>query len=257
MLSARTLFFIETRSTQQRGGCDATKLVSSTRAFPIRSPPFLLDSKSFTQNRTVASSRNDTCSASLANTTLVPEASTIIVSQSNNYILHATFTAKCRKGSSTISGKQNIKVTVFESFKESLIDWGLLESTTSLISSAKRPSSNSNYDLSWGKWVSWCSKKEIDLLQCSINFILDFVAEIFDLGYKCRSINSYRSAVSAYHCYVEGKPVEQHKQVCALLRRVFTKKPPQPRYVFIWDVQDVLNFVKNKWGNSNSLWDRF
>ena len=36
----------------------------------------------------------------------------------------------------------------------------------------------------------------------------------------------------------------------------FTKKPPQPRYAFIWDVQIVLDFVKNKWGNSNSFSDR-
>ena len=48
----------------------------------------------------------------------------------------------------------------------------------------------------------------------------------------------------------------QHKQVCALLRSVFTKKPTQPRYTFTWDVQVVLDFVKNKWGNSNSQSDR-
>ena len=76
------------------------------------------------------------------------------------------------------------------------------------------------------------------------------------MEYKYRSINSYRSVISAYRCYVEKKPVGQHKQVCALLRRVFTKKPPQPRHAFTWDVKVVLDFVKNKWGNSNSLSDR-
>ena len=59
-----------------------------------------------------------------------------------------------------------------------------------------------------------------------------------------------------YHCYVEGKPVGQHKQVCALPRGIFTKKPPQPRYGFTWDVQVVLDFVKNKWENFNSISDR-
>ena len=52
------------------------------------------------------------------------------------------------------------------------------------------------------------------------------------------------------------KPVGQHKQICALLRGVFTKKLPQPRYTFTWDVQVVLDFAKNKWENSNSLSDR-
>ena len=54
---------------------------------------------------------------------------------------------------------------------------------TSLIPSARRPSSNSNYDSSWEKWVSGGSRKEIDPVQCFVNFILDFLAELFDLGY--------------------------------------------------------------------------
>ena len=140
----------------------------------------------------------------MADTTLVPQASTIINSQSKHHISYPKSTAKCTNGASSISGKQNIKVCGLESFRESLIDSGLSESTTSLISSARRPSLNLNYDSSWGKWVSWCSRKEI-------NPGLDFLAELCDSGYKHRSINSYKSAISAYHCYVEGKPVGQYK----------------------------------------------
>ena len=44
--------------------------------------------------------------------------------------------------------------------------------------------------------------------------------------------------------------------MCALLKGVFTKKPPQPRYAFTWDVQVVLDSIKNKWGYTNSLSDR-
>ena len=44
--------------------------------------------------------------------------------------------------------------------------------------------------------------------------------------------------------------------MCTLLRGVLTKKPPQPRYAFTWDVQVVLDFVKYKWVNSNSLSER-
>ena len=139
-----------------------------------------------------------------------------------------------------------------EYFREFLNFQSLNLQSISLISSARRPSLNSNYDSPQRKWVSWCSRKEIDLVQCSVNFILDFLAELFDLGYKYRPISLYRSAISAYY-YVEGKPSEQHKQVCSLLRGAFTKKPPQPRYSFTWDVQLVFDVVKNKWENSNSL----
>ena len=75
-------------------------------------------------------------------------------------------------------------------------------------------------------------------------FYFRFSPELFYLGYKYRSINSYRSAISAYYGYVEEKPVRQHKQLCALLRGVFTKKPPQPRYAFTWDVKVVLILSK-------------
>ena len=132
-----------------------------------------------------------------------------------------------------------------ESLRKPLIDSGLSKSATSLISSARRPSSNSDYDSFWGNWVSWCSRKEIDPVLCSVSFILDFLAELFDLGYNYRSVISYRSAISANDCYVEGKPVRQHKQVCALLRGVFTKKPPQPRYAFFF----YLGFLSQSFTN--------
>ena len=195
------------------------------------------------RNSTERSLYNDTCSASLANTALVPQDYTITNSQSNHHISLGKSTAKWTKGGLCISGKQNINVSGVESFRKFPIDLGLSDSATSLISSARRPSSNSNYDSSWGKWVSWCSRKEIYPIQCSVHFVLDFLVEPFNFGYKYRSINSYMFAISAYHCYVEGKPVGQRKQVCSLLRGVFTEKSPQPRYAFTCDVQVVLAFV--------------
>ena len=126
--------------------------------------------------------------------------------QSNHHTSYANSTAKCLKAGSSISGKQNIKVSGLE--RESRIDSGLSESGNGLISSARGLSSNSNYNSCWEKLISWCSRKEIDPDHCSVNFTLDFLAERFDLGYKYRSINSYRPAVSAYHCYVEENPVD-------------------------------------------------
>lgn len=86
--------------------------------------------------------------------------------------------------------------------------------------------------------------------------MLDFLAELFDSGYKYRTINCYRSAISAYHQHIDGKPIGQHPRVCALLKGVFTENPPQPRYAFTWDVQSVLNFVKQNWGKHETLTDK-
>ena len=70
---------------------------------------------------------------------------------------------------------------------------------------------------------------------------------LFDLVYKYITIDCHRSAISAYHEYVDIKPVGQHPHPCALLKRVFKQRPPQPRRVFIWDIQTVLDFVKCQW----------
>ena len=54
----------------------------------------------------------------------------------------------------------------------------------------------------------------------------------------------HRSAISAYHEKVDDMPVGQHPLVTSLMAEIFNYRPPQPRYVFVWDVQVILNFIK-------------
>ena len=74
-----------------------------------------------------------------------------------------------------------------------------------------------------------------------------YLSYLFDLGYEYRKVSCHRFAISAYHEYVDNKPVGQHPHVCALLKRLFNERPPQPRYIFIWDIQTALDFVKCQW----------
>ena len=67
----------------------------------------------------------------------------------------------------------------------------------------------------------------------------------------------HRSAISpAYHEKVDGMPVGQHPLVTSLMAGIFNSRPPQPRHIFVWDVQVVLNFVKKDRGISSSLTDQ-
>ena len=78
-----------------------------------------------------------------------------------------------------------------------------------------------------------------------MNYVLDYLAELFEEGLAYLTINGARSAISAYHEKVEGTPVGKLPLVCSLLLTgVFNKRPPLPRYTFIWDVQKVLNYLK-------------
>ena len=77
--------------------------------------------------------------------------------------------------------------------------------------------------------------------------MLDYLSYFFYLGYEYRTVGYQRSVISAYHECVDNKPVDQHPHVRALLKGVFNERPPQPRYVFICDIQSILDFAKYQW----------
>ena len=74
--------------------------------------------------------------------------------------------------------------------------------------------------------------------------MLNFLGNLFENKYEYSTINSYRSAISAYHNLVEGKSVGQHISVCNLMTGVFNKNPPKPKYTSIRDVEKILKYIK-------------
>ena len=72
--------------------------------------------------------------------------------------------------------------------------------------------------------------------------ILNYLSTLFKKSLQYRTIISHRSAISAYHNYVDGKLVGKHPRVCALLTGVFNQRPP--RHAFVWDVEIVLVYLK-------------
>ena len=47
----------------------------------------------------------------------------------------------------------------------------------------------------------------------------------------------------------------KHPKVCNLMTGVFNRNPPKPRYVFIWDIEQVLTFIR-RMQNITELSDR-
>ena len=106
------------------------------------------------------------------------------------------------------------------------------------------PGTSFNYESVWRKWVSWCDEREINLHSCHLNFVLDFLAQLFEKKFEYSTINTYRSALSAYHDKVDNQPVGKHPKVCNLMTGVFNRNLLKPRYVFIWDIEQVLTFIR-------------
>ena len=119
-------------------------------------------------------------------------------------------------------------------------------------------------------WASWCDKQQVDAFRCDVIKILYYLAFLFkkgydvikilyylaflfEKGYEYRTIGCHKSAISAFHDYVDGKPFGQHPEVCVLVSGIFNNRPPQPKYMFVWSVESVINYIKTNWKNNENL----
>jgi hypothetical protein len=85
-----------------------------------------------------------------------------------------------------------------------------------------------------------------------LEFIINFLTEKFNEGLQYSTVNGYRAAISAYHNGFQGVKVGQHPQISDLFKGMFNRRPPQPRYMETWDVEQVLDLFK-KWPEDQGL----
>ena len=79
-----------------------------------------------------------------------------------------------------------------------------------------------------------------------MNNVLECLNSLFyheKLLYK--TIGLHISVISAYYVHVDDKPVGQYPLVCSLLSGTFNSRSSQSKYLFVCDVQVVLNFIKS------------
>jgi hypothetical protein len=78
--------------------------------------------------------------------------------------------------------------------------------------------------------VSWCDQRKINPLSTSIETIVEFLTGQYKEGKAYRSINVYRSALSAVLPLIDSWKVGSHPLVSQLLRGIFNLRPPQAKY---------------------------
>jgi len=95
----------------------------------------------------------------------------------------------------------------------------------------------SHYKSAWNSFNSWCSERKVNPISCSLEIILNYLGSLFEKGREYCTINGHRSAISAFHQAIEGVPVGQHPSVTSLMKGVSRERPPKPKYVNIWEVE--------------------
>ena len=223
------------------------KRMQCSKSGPISTlcfPTFLNDKQSLEKDSPGPSEKNVECSFHMVVSSMVPNTSENVNRETTSFATPTTLSSKLPGADTSINNKQNIKISGLEGFRQRLLATGISERASKLALSTRRQGSLSNYNSSWSKWASSCGERKIDPFQYAIGKLLNYLSYLFDLGYEYRTVSYHRSKISAYHEYVDNKPVGQHPHVCVLLKWVLNQRPPQPRYVLIWYIQIVLDFVK-------------
>ena len=247
MPSNTILPVVERRSTHPRKRCIPTELETSRATACFFSFFNYRKSSIKGQNRGGGCNSNNT---KFASTTLVQSGSGIIRSRTSASTSIKQHLSKSSGPGTPSCCKQILKNSDLESFRQSLTWEGISERAAEFIAGARRPGTSFNYESTWRKWVSWCGEREINLHSCNLNFVLDFLAQLFEKKFEYSIINTNRSALSAYHDKVDNRPLDKHPKVCNLMTRVFNRNPPKPSYVFIWDIELVLTFIRGMPSNT-------
>ena len=120
-----------------------------------------------------------------------------------------------------------------ENYRKNLAIEGISSSAAKLIAMSRRPVLFASYESACNKWFSWCCRQQIDPVCAHLSEHLNHLLTLLEKGLQHRTINSHRSAISAYRNYVDGKSFGEHPRVCALLTVVSNQRPPQPRETFV------------------------
>ncbi len=229
---------LEARPGLDSNRCPADKL-GKTKWFRIRFPTILPDQQMPSKSPEGQNDNNDH-NAHMAEPNMVPDTADLISSEPDTPAEPGKPAAgHTRAEPPTNTGEKPI-LSSLDSFRNQLKKAGFSEESTTLLLQSWRTGTQSAYNTPWNKWTSWCNSRQIDPFQATVADIGNFLAGEFDRGLEYRTLNVYRSALSAFHPNIGDTPVGSHPMIKRLMAGVFNGRPPMPRYTDTWDANKVL-----------------
>ena len=180
---------LETGSIQSGHRCNPSGLVSGLL---VCLSPLLPYKQNFTEGKARKNAKHVLDNTNMAHSTLVSIPSSNVDRNTSYLPKDKHSSQRSFRERASLDHQQNSKVSGMENLRERLsLSW-VSGTASRLIANPRRSSSTGNYESARRKWVGCCRR-------CDITPILDFLAELFNGGYDYRTINSHRSAISAYH----------------------------------------------------------
>ena len=73
--------------------------------------------------------------------------------------------------------------------------------------------------------------------------VCDKFYNLFITRLEYRTLNSYRSAISAFHDNGDSVPTGRQPLVTSVMKGIGNSRPLSLRYNFIWDIEQVLKHI--------------
>ena len=231
MPSTTSIYGLASRSLESGDRCNDTKLEHRSS---LSISPFQYDFKSAPKNKAGMCSSSDSNCTSLEYPTMVLRSFKPMCQGTSAAAPGTRDSDKPKKYCPPIDGGEVNDTSGFVGFRKTLLCEGISENTSHIITNSRRKGTLSNYESAWRKWSSWCFKRKIDPFQAPVKDIIECLTFLFNYGNEYRTINLHWSAISAFHEYIDGLPVEKHPWICSLVSVVYNLKPPKPRYMFVF-----------------------
>ncbi|CAB3991208.1 Hypothetical predicted protein [Paramuricea clavata] len=104
--------------------------------------------------------------------------------------------------------------------------------------------------ISYYRWKQFCAERNINWSNATVEQGIDFLANLFEQKLSYSAINTARSALSVMLTPKDGTSFGENRLVCRFLKGEFEIKPALPKYKKIWDVEQVLTYVRSLTLNS-------
>jgi hypothetical protein len=98
----------------------------------------------------------------------------------------------------------------------------------------------------------WCREQDLDLVSASVNSMLDYLAGLEAANFSYSLINIHRSMLSSTLERSGAIPMGRLPFVKQLLKGVFNRNPPRPKYFSTWNVKEVVSLLAS-WGPNDQL----
>ena len=177
------------------------------------------------------------------NTVLVSKSSTTTKRSSSKTQgkYKSSSTAKKSAGSTPVTCKS--KITGMSLIRERLDQHSFSTTTKEILLCSWRSGTRKQYNTYLNKWEWYCEEKKLLKFNPGLDQAIEFLTFLFESGLRYSALNTARSALSTILLLFNGIKFGEHPLVCRFLKGVYEQRPALPRYIAIWNVGEVLNYL--------------